>query len=1084
MRSLSIILLCLGIWTGCFAGESQAKVSDPDRIYVEGTQFYRNGESVFFVGGNTPWDKWNDFGGGFNANFWENHFKALHDLGVNGSRVWIVCNGNSAVKLNPDGTVKSISNKFWTDLDQFFEIAKKNKIYIMATMMSFDCTKKGNDDRENWIAMIKNTNSISNFIDNYIAKFVKRYKDNPYLFSMDLCNEPDWIFEHDNISWEDLSNLFAREAVAIHENSKILVTVGIAVAKYNCDALQGNKVSNAFLQNLYKNPKAYLDFYSPHHYAWETKSFKNPFFVSPTEWLSDTSKPVVIGECSAKSCDGHTLAEDYIWAYTHGYAGVFPWTTNGVDANGGLEDVAKGVKGYQAWLAANASPRVKDQRTNETKIADIVMLLPAQDTEMLHRLMGELIQLDNVIPSLATKLLPAGEGNDSQLRYAISGLAFYASQGNNPADKQKVANALCKALSTVESNEIKDFLLIQLQYVAGDESVETAARYLENERLADPAARVLVRIGSDAAGKAMTSALAKNSKAQQIVLVQALGDMCYKPANKVIGKLSKTPDAKLRKVVLNSLAQIKGEKAVQKVQNTASIGKQITDKTAESIAIKDTSMSVAEELAIVREKRLLRKTPEQQLLILRDSLEIAQTSAHRTEIINQIAKTGTFLGMITAKKYINDSQEDVRQAAVQAVNTITKAHPEYSGFVSMFNGKDLTGWKGLVDDPIKRSKMTPAQLAQKQVKADEIMRQDWKVENGLLVYEGKGYENLCSVKKYGDIEMYVDWKIAPKGDAGIYLRGSPQVQIWDTSRVDAGAQVGSGGLYNNQKYESKPLVVADNPINEWNSFYIRMEGDKVTVYLNGQLVTDNVILENYWDRSLPIFPEEAIELQAHGNRVEYRDIYVREIPHPEPYKVSEAEKKEGFVPLFNGVNLTGWIGNLRDYYAKDGMIICDPKRGGHGNLYTEKEYSDFIIRFEFQLTPAANNGLGIRAPLEGDAAYVGMELQILDNDAEVYKDLHAYQYHGSVYGVIPAKRGFLKPVGEWNYQEVIAKGNRITITLNGTVILDGDIAEASKNFTSTIDGNEHPGLSNKQGHIGFLGHGSYVAFRNLRIKSF
>jgi len=343
MRNLLIILLCAGIWAERFAGESQKKGSESSRIYVQGTQFYRNGEPVFIVGGNTPWDKWNDFGGGFNADFWENHFKALHDLGVNGSRVWIVCDGKSAVKLNPDGTVKRISDKFWSDLDRFFEIAAKNKIYIMATMMSFDCTKKGNVDRDKWIAMIKNTNSINDFIDKYILKFIERYKDNPYLFSMDLCNEPDWIFEHDSISWEELSNLFAREAAAIHEHSKILATVGIAMVKYNSDAHQGNKVSNAFLQNLYKNPNAYLDFYSPHHYAWQTKLFKNPFFVSPSEWMSDTSKPIAVGECSAKSCDGHTLAEDYIWAYTHGYAGVFAWTTNGVDSNGGLEDIAKGV---------------------------------------------------------------------------------------------------------------------------------------------------------------------------------------------------------------------------------------------------------------------------------------------------------------------------------------------------------------------------------------------------------------------------------------------------------------------------------------------------------------------------------------------------------------------------------------------------------------------------------------------------------------------------------------------------------------------------------------------------------------------
>jgi hypothetical protein len=179
--------------------------------------------------------------------------------------------------------------------------------------------------------------------------------------------------------------------------------------------------------------------------------------------------------------------------------------------------------------------------------------------------------------------------------------------------------------------------------------------------------------------------------------------------------------------------------------------------------------------------------------------------------------------------------------------------------------------------------------------------------------------------------------------------------------------------------------------------------------------------------------------------------------------------------------MSGWVGNLKDYHARDGLLVCDPK-GGHGNIYTDKEYANFILRFDFQLTPAANNGLGIRTPLDGDAAYVGMELQILDNEADVYKDLQVYQYHGSVYGVIAAKRGFLKPVGEWNTQEVVADGNHIKVTLNGTVILDGDIAEASNNFTQTRDKLNHPGLSNKSGYIGFLGHGSPLAFRNLRIK--
>ncbi|OAV72377.1 hypothetical protein Barb7_03117 [Bacteroidales bacterium Barb7] len=330
--------------------------------------------------------------------------------------------------------------------------------------------------------------------------------------------------------------------------------------------------------------------------------------------------------------------------------------------------------------------------------------------------------------------------------------------------------------------------------------------------------------------------------------------------------------------------------------------------------------------------------------------------------------------------------------------------------------------------------------------------------------------------------MYIDWMLDPSGteaDAGIYLRGAPQVQIWDTARVKAGAQVGSGGLYNNQKHESKPLKVADNPLGEWNTFYIKMTGDRVTVLLNGEKVTDEVILENYWDRNRPIFPVEQLELQAHGSKVYYRNIYVKELPRKKPFTLSEEEQKAGFKLLFDGTNMYEWTGNTADYTMEDGTISLVPGRSSGGNLYTREEYGNFTFRFEFQLTPAANNGLGIRTPMEGDAAYVGMELQILDDGHPVYSDLEDYQYHGSVYGIIPAKRGLLKPVGEWNCQEVLADGDHIKITLNGEVITDGNIRDAVKN--GTPDHKEHPGLFNTKGHIAFLGHGSPVKFRNIRI---
>ena len=188
--------------------------------------------------------------------------------------------------------------------------------------------------------------------------------------------------------------------------------------------------------------------------------------------------------------------------------------------------------------------------------------------------------------------------------------------------------------------------------------------------------------------------------------------------------------------------------------------------------------------------------------------------------------------------------------------------------------------------------------------------------------------------------------------------------------------------------------------------------------------------------------------------------------------------EEGFVPLFNGRDLSGWVGATDGYAVEDGVLYCDPDAGG--NLYTEGEYGDFVLRFAFKLTPGANNGLGIRAPLEGDAAYQGMELQILDDSAAKYADLAPYQYHGSVYGVVPAERGHLKPPGEWNEQEVTCDGRRVKVVLNGATIVDADLDEAAEG--GTMDGRPHPGLDRQRGHIGFLGHGSRVDFRDIRIK--
>ncbi len=199
------------------------------------------------------------------------------------------------------------------------------------------------------------------------------------------------------------------------------------------------------------------------------------------------------------------------------------------------------------------------------------------------------------------------------------------------------------------------------------------------------------------------------------------------------------------------------------------------------------------------------------------------------------------------------------------------------GFVALFNGKDLSGWKGLLkpplDSPANRAKATPEELAEAQKEADQVMRDGWHVEDGTLVFNGNG-RSLCTAKDYGDFEMYVDWKIGPDGDSGVYLRGAPQVQIWDPNHW----KIGSGGLYNNEKNPKDATKIADKPIGEWNTFYIKMVGNQVTVKLNGETVVDNVTMENYWERDKPIYPTGQIELQNHGNTIWFKNVYLREIP--------------------------------------------------------------------------------------------------------------------------------------------------------------------------------------------------------------
>ena len=345
----------------CTTVLTYAQSADNKRITIDNIEFRVGGKRIWINGANTPWNKWNDFGGGYDDAWWDKHFAALHDNGVNGVRVWINCNNdNGAIFIDDAGMVGGVSDKHWADLDKFFATAERNHIYIMATLISFDHFKSRSAQK--WRKMLADGDAIDSFVSHYVVPFVNRYKSNPFLWSIDLCNEPDWIHENEQcgkLPWEQISHLFAHAAAAIHENSDILVTVGLSFPKYNADgtgAYEGNKVSDAFLQKLYPNPKAYLDFWSPHYYDWVGEWYGVPFYCAPSGsrpdgWGLDGSKPALIGECRARGSQGrtkgtenNTLITDYENAFKNGWQGVMPWTSNGVDGNGGLNDLVPATK--------------------------------------------------------------------------------------------------------------------------------------------------------------------------------------------------------------------------------------------------------------------------------------------------------------------------------------------------------------------------------------------------------------------------------------------------------------------------------------------------------------------------------------------------------------------------------------------------------------------------------------------------------------------------------------------------------------------------------------------------------------------
>ncbi|HPY67228.1 MAG TPA: DUF1080 domain-containing protein [Bacteroidales bacterium] len=590
-------------------------------------------------------------------------------------------------------------------------------------------------------------------------------------------------------------------------------------------------------------------------------------------------------------------------------------------------------------LLITSGSYAQDRRTLDTKIADLISQFPAGSTADLEKLMNEMLILGpEGWTGVCSQIQPPGSGDDTQQRFAVESFSRYLSSTKSEDARQEWEKVCITFVAAAGDNTVRDFFIKQLQLVGSDKTAEAMKRYISDMTSCSSAITALGDIAGPADQLELIKLIAVTENGSQInnlqsalinaanqendpeerssIILEAIVDITEK--EKFIPVLAKTGgtkalafvldmfengDQKMREVIFNALISWRDNSASTALFEICASG----NKSYEGPAFN----------GYMRQVSTAPVSDEQKLLLYRKIMPYAFSADRKNQILTRIGKLKIYPAFFFVARYLDDDETSaaaakaamyialpsvssgkgmegdiVREILYKVLDKLSGPEAEYDkemlskyiasmpdgeGFVKIFNGFDLTGWQGLVENPVVRARMKPEELARKQAEADKKLALNWSVKDECIIFSGEG-DNLCSVKEYGNFELLVDWKISKGGDSGIYLRGSPQVQIWDIQRTDSGVEIGSGGLYNNEKNISNPLKVADNPAGEWNSFRILMIGEKVSVWLNGELVVDDVTMENYWDRSIPIFPKGPVELQAHGTDLAFRDIYIREIP--------------------------------------------------------------------------------------------------------------------------------------------------------------------------------------------------------------
>ena len=604
--------------------------------------------------------------------------------------------------------------------------------------------------------------------------------------------------------------------------------------------------------------------------------------------------------------------------------------------NHALELAAKfpGPDASALWIArtAEASPEAKadiismlGRRGDTTALPAVMDALESPVSEVRQAAIAAATRLggNRVLPELMPLLATADAAEAKAIGDSLSSLPANAAvplaSAALPAASSPGKQALIGLLAAKEAREATDLVLAEAY--SEDPGVR-AASFEALGRLARgsdvPAIIALLKAGPSPAevlalqgalaaaanripepgdrASLVLAALAGAAGNARIDLIRPLAKIGGPNALRTVIAETKSPDPQLKTVAVHTLAS----------WLDASAADELLDIVRTSEDRKYAYLALQGFVRLVNESD---RTPEKKLAGLVEALALARTAEERGLIVTGLTGVRTADSFRSAAGFLSDPALRAKAAEAAALiampvrgnagmsgvatarflkkaaafledegfsRQVERRAGEIlaaEGFALLFNGEDILGWRGLVEDPVKRAKMTPAELAAAGLEADKDARAHWSAADGVLAFDGLGH-SLCTAKDYGSFELFVDWKIRPEGDSGIYLRGSPQVQIWDPAKWPEG----SGGLYNNKLGRAKPLAPADNPVGSWNTFHIVMRGERVTVYLNDALVVDDVVLENYWERDKPIYPTGAIELQAHTTPLEFKDIFLKELP--------------------------------------------------------------------------------------------------------------------------------------------------------------------------------------------------------------